>query len=238
MTVFIDTYPFLPLYYTYNFSPLSVKTYLKQCSVWVKYLFVDLVHKFLMRFYQELSSITSHELLNFSKSQYSFFKFISHLFYFLALLGLHCCVAFSLVVVSRGSSLVSVRELLIAVASLVAQHRLQGAWASAAVTPRLWSTASTVVMHGLSCSEACGNFMDQGSNQCLLHWQANSLPLSHKGIPNLSILIDRKLLSWSCNGTRHVGHKTQFQLCEEYLIHAKIPQMLNTREQKSSTLIL
>ena len=43
---------------------------------------------------------------------------------FLALLGLHCCVGFSLVAVISGSSLVPVRELLIAGASLVAEHRL------------------------------------------------------------------------------------------------------------------
>ena len=35
--------------------------------------------------------------------------------------------------------------------------------------------------HGFSCSEACGIFLDQGSNQCLLHWQMDSLPLSHQG---------------------------------------------------------
>ena len=28
--------------------------------------------------------------------------------------------------------------------------------------------------HGLSCSAACGIFLDQGSNPCLLHWQADS----------------------------------------------------------------
>ena len=59
--------------------------------------------------------------------------------------------------------------------------------------------ASVVVAHGLSsCSSqalehrlrscgaqaqllwaACGIFLDQGSNSCLLHWQADSLPLSH-----------------------------------------------------------
>ena len=27
---------------------------------------------------------------------------------------------------------------------------------------------------GLSCSEACGIFLDQGSNPCPLHWQADS----------------------------------------------------------------
>ena len=36
---------------------------------------------------------------------------------------------------------------------------------------------------GLSCSEACGVFSNQGWNQCLLHWQADSLPLSHQESP-------------------------------------------------------
>ena len=35
--------------------------------------------------------------------------------------------------------------------------------------------------HGLSCSAACGIFPDQGSKPCLLHGQADSLPLSHQG---------------------------------------------------------
>ena len=34
--------------------------------------------------------------------------------------------------------------------------------------------ASVVVVHGLSCSAACGIFLDQGSNPCPLHWQADS----------------------------------------------------------------
>ena len=43
--------------------------------------------------------------------------------------------------------------------------------------------ASVTVAHGLSCSKACGTFPDQGSNLCLLHWQVNSLSLSHPGSP-------------------------------------------------------
>ena len=39
---------------------------------------------------------------------------------------------------------------------------------------------STLVTHGFSCSAARGIFLDQGSNSCLLHWQADSLPLSHQ----------------------------------------------------------
>ena len=44
-------------------------------------------------------------------------------------------------------------------------------------------TGSVVVVHGLSCSAACGIFPDQGSNPCPLHWQADSQPLRHQGSP-------------------------------------------------------
>ena len=46
------------------------------------------------------------------------------LFIYLAVLGLHCCVDFSLVVASNSYCLVVVHELLIAVASFVVDHRL------------------------------------------------------------------------------------------------------------------
>jgi len=45
-------------------------------------------------------------------------------FFFFAVLGLHCCTGFSLVAVSGGYSPAAVCRLLIAVASLVAKHRL------------------------------------------------------------------------------------------------------------------
>ena len=41
---------------------------------------------------------------------------------------------------------------------------------------------------GLSCSVACGIFPDQGWNLCLLHWQADCLPLSHQGRPHAFLL--------------------------------------------------
>ena len=47
---------------------------------------------------------------------------------FLAVLVLCCYVAFSLIEVVRGSSLVAVCRPLISVASLVAEHGLQGMW--------------------------------------------------------------------------------------------------------------
>ena len=37
--------------------------------------------------------------------------------------------------------------------------------------------------HTRSYSVAWGIFLDQGSNPCLLRWQADSLPLSHQGSP-------------------------------------------------------
>ena len=55
------------------------------------------------------------------------------------MLGLCCCEGFSLVAVSGGYSLVAVRGILIAVASVVA------------------------------------------AQTCVLHWQADSLPLNHQG---------------------------------------------------------
>ena len=49
-------------------------------------------------------------------------------------------------------------------------------------------TGSVVVVHGLSCSLACEIFLDQGSNPCVLHWQADSCPLYHQGSPGGSFL--------------------------------------------------
>ena len=46
---------------------------------------------------------------------------------------------------------------------------------------RALDTGSVVVWHGLGCSVTRGNLPDQGSNPCLLHWQVDSLPLSHQG---------------------------------------------------------
>ena len=43
---------------------------------------------------------------------------------------------------------------------------------------------SVVVAHWLSCFTSCEIFLDQGWNLCLLHWQEDSLPLSHEGSPS------------------------------------------------------
>ena len=48
---------------------------------------------------------------------------------------------------------------------------------SLVLAPWLQSTVSTIVAHGCSCSRACGIFLDQGLNSCLLHWQMDLYPL-------------------------------------------------------------
>ena len=59
------------------------------------------------------------------------------------------------------------------------------------VAPGLQSADSVVVVHGLSCSTARGIFPDHGLDPCLLHWQVDSLPLSHQRSPG-KVLIKEK----------------------------------------------
>ena len=45
---------------------------------------------------------------------------------------------------------------------------------------RLLNPGSVVAVPWLSCSLTCGIFLDQGSNPCPLHWQADSQPLDYQ----------------------------------------------------------
>ena len=47
--------------------------------------------------------------------------------------------------------------------------------------PLVRSTGAVVGAHGLNCSATCGILPDQGLNPRLLHWQADSSPLSRQG---------------------------------------------------------
>ena len=118
------------------------------------------------------------------------------IYLFLAALGLCCCTRPFSSCGERGLLFVAVRGLLTAVVSLVAEHGLQARglqqlWhvGSAVVARGFQSAGSAVVAHGLSCSVACGIFPDQGSNPCPLHWQVDSQPLCHQGIPQIVILL-------------------------------------------------
>ena len=45
------------------------------------------------------------------------------------------------------------------------------------------------MVHGLSCSEACGIVPDQGLNPCPLLWQVDFYPLCHQASPLCNFLI-------------------------------------------------
>ena len=143
-----------------------------------------------------LSNVTSHPFLLFFSYFFSkifillfahfcdlIFKFFKNLFIFiylfLAVLGLCCCAwAFSSCS-EQGLLFLGVCGPLLAVASLVAEHRLQAhglqqLWCAGSVVVACGlQSSSSVVVHGLSCSAACGIFLDQGSNPRPLHWQAD-----------------------------------------------------------------
>ena len=64
------------------------------------------------------------------------------------------CLCWVLAVSGLPLVAAAVHRLLLAVASLVLEHRLQRMRASIVMAPRLQNTGSVVVAHGLSCSEA------------------------------------------------------------------------------------
>ena len=127
-------------------------------------------------------------------------KIFIHLF--LAMLG--CREGFSLVVESGGYSLAVMHKLLTALTSLLAAHRLQSTHASVVVAPGFWSTGSVVVAHGHSCPTASGILPDQGSNLCLLHWQADSSPLNYRETQNTYYFLDQCSPTFLAPGTAFV----------------------------------
>ena len=127
-----------------------------------------------------------------ARRTYLIHKTISFLFFLFGCAGSSLLYSgFSLVAVSRGCSLIVVHGLFIAVASLVVEHGALGCTgfsSSGTWVQEFWFLGSraqtgSIVVHGLTCPEACGIFPDLGLNLCLLHWQADSLPWSHQGSP-------------------------------------------------------
>ena len=108
-----------------------------------------------------------------------------YLYLFLTVLGLHYCEGFSLVVACG----------LLTVAPSPVEHGHESVQASVLVVHELSScrsrsTGSMVEARRLSCSVACGIFPTKGSSPRLLHWQADSVPLSHQGSPTLYVISD------------------------------------------------
>ena len=89
---------------------------------------------------------------------------------FLTVLGLCCCLDFSC---GKQGLLSSCSVQASRCCGFSCEAQALGLWPSVAVA------------HGLSCSRACGIFPDQEMNLCLLHWQADSLPLSYQRSPML-----------------------------------------------------
>ena len=111
----------------------------------------------------------------------SFYLFIYLFIYFtvLAVLGLLCCAGLSLVVASRGLSLVVMHKLFIVVASPIT-YTLEFH-----IHPRVWTLecpgfSNSVHRHG--CSMARGVFQDKDQSHvsCTGRW---TLSLSHWGSP-------------------------------------------------------
>ena len=82
-------------------------------------------------------------------------------------------MGFSLVAANGGYCLRQGSSFSLGLTSSLVAHRLS--------THRLRSRAA-----GLSGPAACGIFLDQRSNLCLLPWQADSHPLYHQGSPGFS----------------------------------------------------
>ena len=86
----------------------------------------------------------------------------------------------------EGRSLVGVCRLLIAEASLVAEHRLQGSRASCGLGSCAWHALEHWFSSRGARADLPRGLWDlprSGSNPRLLHWQVDSLPLSHLGKP-------------------------------------------------------
>ena len=111
-----------------------------------------------------------------------------------------------------------------------------------------WSTGSTVCglssrssgalehwlnssVHRLSCSEACGIFPDQESNPCHMHWQADSLPLSHQGSPE-NIFWNESFRAKNCSKTFTGWKSVKIRFCQRKNYWA-----LKTWKQSLCTLI-
>ena len=126
---------------------------------------------------------------------------------FLAARGLRCCIQAFSTCGKQGLLFFVVCGLLIVVASLAVEHRLQtcrpqqlwhtglvvatfrvqsaglsscGTWAWQLLLSGSRVQAQQLWCAGLSCSVTCGILSDQGLNPCPLHWQVDSYPLYHE----------------------------------------------------------
>ena len=88
---------------------------------------------------------------------------------------------------------------------------------------QLWLPGTIAVARGLSCSSARGLFLDQGLHLCLLHWQADSLPLSHQGSPHAYCLMCG--FSMGCGGSRRLvgGVSSYYRMWTQRQSRTRLP---------------
>ena len=88
------------------------------------------------------------------------------------MLGLRCCLGFSLIPVSGGHSLVVVCELLIALAAPVGEHRLWGVRASVVELPGCRAQAQQLLNMGLVAPQDVGSSQTRDSTRvsCISMW--------------------------------------------------------------------
>ena len=73
--------------------------------------------------------------------------------------------------------------------------------------------------HGFSCSVACGIFLDRGSNLCLLHWQADSLPLfTTREVPSLLLINNIISSNYRCFLGSSAGEESAYNARDPNLI--------------------
>ena len=85
------------------------------------------------------------------------------------------------------------------------------------------ATGSRVL--GLRCSTARGVFPDQGLNLCLLHWQADSLPLSHQGSPKYQFLTHKKVKRFFAPTSKTSKHRLTISF--KYVIYEILSHTFN-----------
>ena len=119
--------------------------------------------------------VSGHHIVHLKLTQGCVLKIISFVYLWLCWVFV---AARALLWLWRAEATAAVRRLLTAMSPLAVGCGL--------LTCGLWGTGAVVVAHGLSYPTACGILLDQGSNLCLLYWQADSSPVSHPGNPKLT----------------------------------------------------
>ena len=117
-----------------------------------------------------------------------FFKvYLKKCYLLMAVLGLDCCLGFSVVAARWGCSHCGVWASgcsgFSGCRAQTPERESFSSWGAQAPEPRLSRGAR------LSCSASCGVFLAQGLNPWPLHWQMDSWPLSHQGIPSYDPLV-------------------------------------------------